>query len=291
MHRLMLILILIAAQADPAQPAAAGAQGDPQSAQSQVRPLEEVLKTAKSPNGKHIKVLLHIEVLHPNYRRAMHVKFIDVRPSPAVNIKCWDPKLRSLKRGTVLTVVGDLHYGAVSGRTKSIRYKVREISGRRYRDNRHWRTDRAIYITNPTWKIRLLPWEEILTQRQRDVLAGARKKAAGADTPKKKQEILAAARKKVAKMMVGGQMNLLRKFAAARLALADREALEKVLTDDQKKVLVDARKAAADTPKKKQQLLSAAREKVAGMLTDDQKIRLEKLVKDPVRSQKSAAVR
>jgi len=291
MHRLILILILIATQADPAQPATAGARGAPRPAQSEARPLEEVLKTVKSPNGKHIKVLLHIEVLHPNYRRAMHVKFIDVRPSPAVNIKCWDPKLRSLKRGTVLTVVGDLHYGAVSGRTKSIRYKVKEISGRRYRDNRHWRTDRAIYITNPTWKIRLLPWEEILTQRQRDVLAGARKKASKADTPKKKQEILAAAKKKVAKMMVGGQMNLLRKFAAARLALADRETLDKVLTDDQKKILADAGKAAADTPKKKQQLLSAAREKVAGMLTDDQKIRLEKLVKDPVRSRKSAGVR
>lgn len=122
-------------------------------AREEAKPLEEVLALEKNPNGKHIKVLTHILVIDPDKKGVMHVKFADIKGSPAVNIKIWDPKLRDLKPNTKLAVTGELHFGTVPGGTPSIRYKVKEISGRKYNDHRHWRTDRAIYIINPTYKI------------------------------------------------------------------------------------------------------------------------------------------
>jgi hypothetical protein len=81
------------------------------------------------------------------------VKFIDVKGSPGVNIKKWDAKLSQLKPGTTILVTGELHYGTVSGGTPSIRYKIKEVGGKKYTDHRHWRTDKAIYIINPTYEI------------------------------------------------------------------------------------------------------------------------------------------
>jgi len=141
MNWLMLMAIFTAAGTRPAQAAATA------------EPLEKVLSSVKAPNGKHIMVMTHILVINPNGSKGMYVKFTDVKPSPGVNIKKWDPKLSKLKPGTTLTVVGELHFGAVSGGTPSIRYKVKEISGRPYNDHRHWRTDQAIYIINPTYEI------------------------------------------------------------------------------------------------------------------------------------------
>ena len=269
-HCLTLMLILAATQANPTQPA-----------QTEVRPLEEVLKTEKAPNGKHIKVRLHIEVLRGKRRGALHVKFIDVRPSPAVNIDIWDPKLRRIKPNTVLTVVGELHYGRVHSDARSIRYKVREISGRKYNDHRHWRTDRAIYILDPTYEIKALTRDDILTQKQKDVLADARKAAAAAKTPEEKKKIMAAAEKKVEQMMVGGQMNLLAMIEAAHCVRAHKEALDKILTDEQKKILSEARTAAAEAenPQEEQKILAAALGKVKGIMTDKQKGQLKQLRK------------
>lgn len=120
---------------------------------TEVKPLEEVLATEKDPNGKHVMVSTRILVIDPNVKGAMHVQFVDVKPSPNVNIKKWDAKLSELKPNTLLAVTGELHFGAVRGGTPSIRYKVREVSGKKYNDHRHWRTDQAIYIINPTYVI------------------------------------------------------------------------------------------------------------------------------------------
>ena len=62
-------------------------------------------------------------------------------------------KLKSLKPETKLKVKGQLHFGPVAGGTPSIRYKVIESTGKKYNDHRHWRTDTAIYIINPTYEI------------------------------------------------------------------------------------------------------------------------------------------
>lgn len=151
---LVLIALLTLNRLAQAQEGAASAPEKPAAAsQAEAKPLEEVLAVEKDPNGKHILVTTHILVTDPNVPQGMKVKFIDVRPAPHVNIKKWDPKLSELKPGSTLTVTGELHFGAVSGGTPSIRYKVKEISGRKYNDHRHWRTDRAIYIINPTYTV------------------------------------------------------------------------------------------------------------------------------------------
>ena len=106
----------------------------------------------KDPNGKHVMVRTHILVEKPNARKGMHVKFIDVKGSPAVNIKKWDAALSKLKPGTTITVTGELHYGTLKGGTPSVRYKITEVGGKEYTDHRHWRTDKAIYIVNPTYE-------------------------------------------------------------------------------------------------------------------------------------------
>jgi hypothetical protein len=145
MNWLMLMAILTAAGTKPAQ-----ANANP--VQAEAKPLEEVLASVKQPNGKHVMVMTHILVEKVD-AKSLHVKFMDAKGRSGVNIKKWDPKLSKLKPGTTLTVVGELHFGAVSGGTPSIRYKVKEISGRPYNDHRHWRTDQAIYIINPTYEI------------------------------------------------------------------------------------------------------------------------------------------
>ena len=99
-------------------------------AATEPQPLEEVLLTATEPNGKHIMVQTHILVEKPNAKKGMHVKFIDVKGSPGVNIKKWDAKLSQLKPGTTILVTGELHYGTVSGGTPSIRYKIKEVGGK-----------------------------------------------------------------------------------------------------------------------------------------------------------------
>jgi hypothetical protein len=127
------------------------AVADPQPALQAV-PLEESIAKEKDPNGKHIMVQTHILVLNPNVNNAMHVKFVDVKGSAGVNIKKFDPKLNGLKAGTTILVTGELHYGAVGGQP-SVRYKVKEVGGRKYNDHRHWRTDKAIYIIKPTFEV------------------------------------------------------------------------------------------------------------------------------------------
>lgn len=122
-------------------------------AQTNAKPLEEVLAVEKDPNGKHIMVSTHVLVVDPNAKQGLKVRFVDVKPTPSVYIKEWAPKVRELKAGTLLLVKGELHFGTVKSGTPSVRYKVREISGRKYNDHRHWRTDRAIYIINPTHEI------------------------------------------------------------------------------------------------------------------------------------------
>lgn len=140
------------------QPASQPAQAQSQPAQAEAqpagpaRPLEEVLGTEKAPNGKHVMVMTHI-LVEGFKNKAMEVKFIDAKKTPSVHIKFWDAKARTIKPGSTVEVTGELHYGAVSGGTPSIRYKVKEISGRVYNDHRHWRTDQAIYIINPTFTI------------------------------------------------------------------------------------------------------------------------------------------
>jgi len=117
------------------------------------QPLIKVLASQEKPNGKNIMVQTNILVHVVNGKHGMSVKFIDVKPSPNVNIKKWDKKLNDLKPETVILVTGELHFGAVSGATPSIRYKVTDVNGRKYNDHRHWRTDQAIYIINPKFEI------------------------------------------------------------------------------------------------------------------------------------------
>ena len=121
--------------------------------QAAPQPLEQAISSVKEPNGKHVMVQARILVEKPNAKKGMHVKFIDVKGSPAVNIKKWDAKLGQLKPGTTITVTGELHYGTVPGGTPSIRYKIKEVGGKKYTDHRHWRTDKAIYIINPSYVI------------------------------------------------------------------------------------------------------------------------------------------
>ena len=149
MNRLLAIFTLVFTGIVAAEPA----KDAPAKPAAEAKPLEEVLATEKDPNGKHVMVQLHLLVHNPNGRGGMSVKFIDAKTAPNANVKKWDPKLSELKPETTILVTGELHFGAVKGGTSSLRYKVAEISGKKYNDHRHWRTDTAIYIINPTYEI------------------------------------------------------------------------------------------------------------------------------------------
>lgn len=102
------------------------------------------------------KVMVHTRILiHAANRRKKTVsaKFVDVKPSPNVNLEVWDEALYALPPETTIKVVGEFHVGPVKGGTKKVRYKVKEVSGKTYNDHRHWRTDRAIYVVNPVMEI------------------------------------------------------------------------------------------------------------------------------------------
>ena len=120
------------------------------------QPIEKVLAAKIKPAGQAIMVQTHILVSANNGKSGLTVKFVDVKGSkgsPNVHIKHWNAKSAALKAGTKIRVVGKLHFGPVSGGTSAIRYKVIEASGRAYNDHRHWRTDQAIYIVDPTFEI------------------------------------------------------------------------------------------------------------------------------------------
>jgi hypothetical protein len=150
----LLVLMLALAPAAEAKdaPKADAAKAEPTKTAPQ--PLEKVLAEKTRPSGDQIiMVQSHILVHNANGKKGMSVKFVDVEGSPNVNIKKWDKKLGELKPETTILVTGELHIGSVSGGTPSIRYKVREANGKKYNDHRHWRTDQAVYITNPTYEV------------------------------------------------------------------------------------------------------------------------------------------
>ena len=117
------------------------------------QPIEKALAAGTKPGEPPTTVHTHLLVHSVSGRKGMSVKFIDAKPCPNVNIKIWDPKLRELKPETTLKVTGQLHFGPVSGSTPSIRYKVVDTKAKTYNDHQHWRTDKAIYIINPTYEI------------------------------------------------------------------------------------------------------------------------------------------
>jgi hypothetical protein len=123
-------------------------------AKKESRLLEDVLAAKEKPGDEAIMVHTRILVHHVDKKKkVMGVKFADAKLGHNVNIKIWDKKLHELKPETMIKVTGQLHFGPVKGGAPSIRYKVQEQSGRVYNDHRHWRTDRAIYIINPTYEI------------------------------------------------------------------------------------------------------------------------------------------
>ncbi|MCE5328204.1 MAG: hypothetical protein LLG01_17500 [Planctomycetaceae bacterium] len=134
----LVVMLSAAAPAAESQPAA--------------KPIEEVLPNEKAPNGKKVMVTTRI-LIEKVDAKSFKVTFIDASKKFSVNIKKWKPGLTDVKPGCIVNVTGELHYGACKGGTQSIRYKVKEVSGRTYNDHRHWRTDQAIYIINPTYTI------------------------------------------------------------------------------------------------------------------------------------------
>lgn len=98
----------------------------------------------------HTRILIHAA---NRKKKTVSAKFVDVKPSPNVNLEVWDEALYALPPETTIKVVGEFHVGPVKGGTKKVRYKVKEVSGRAYNDHRHWRTDRAIYVVNPVMEI------------------------------------------------------------------------------------------------------------------------------------------
>ena len=136
----LIMLLLLAAPAE-------GAKGE-------ARLLEDVLAAKEKPGDEalmvHTRILVHRV---DKKKKSLSVKFADAKESPNVNIKIWDKKLHELKPETTIKVTGQLHFGPAPGGTPSIRYKVQEQSGKKYNDHRHWRTDRAIYILNPSYEV------------------------------------------------------------------------------------------------------------------------------------------
>ena len=117
-------------------------------------PIEDAIANHKSlPEGKvmvQTRILIHAS---NRGKKTVSAKFVDVKPSPNVNLEAWDDALYGLPPETTIKVVGEFHVGPVGGGTKKVRYKVKEISGRTYNDHRHWRTDRAVYIVNPVMEV------------------------------------------------------------------------------------------------------------------------------------------
>lgn len=116
--------------------------------------IEDAIANHKNlPEGK---VMVHTRILIHGANRAkktVSAKFVDVKPSPNVNLEVWDEALYALPPETTVKVTGEFHVGPVKGGTKKVRYKVKEISGKTYNDHRHWRTDRAVYIVNPVMEV------------------------------------------------------------------------------------------------------------------------------------------
>jgi len=117
-------------------------------------PIEDAIANHKNlPEGKvmvHTRILIHAA---NRGKKTVSAKFVDVKPSPNVNLEVWDEALYNLPPETTIKVVGEFHVGPVGGGTKKVRYKVKEIGGRTYNDHRHWRTDRAVYIVNPVMEV------------------------------------------------------------------------------------------------------------------------------------------
>lgn len=116
--------------------------------------IEDAIANHKTlPEGKvlvHARILIHAA---NRGKKTVSAKFVDVKPSPNVNLEVWDDSLYTLPPETTVKVVGEFHVGPVKGGTKKIRYKVKEIGGRTYNDHRHWRTDRAVYIVDPVMEV------------------------------------------------------------------------------------------------------------------------------------------
>jgi len=110
------------------------------------------------PDPREEKVMVHTHVLlywAGTKKRIMKVKMIDAPGRPNVNLAVFDKKLyevNNLKLPVILLVEGQLHFGTVKSGTPRMRWKIQEWRGRKYDETRHWRTDRAVYIVNPTFK-------------------------------------------------------------------------------------------------------------------------------------------
>lgn len=120
--------------------------------------IEDAIANHKTlPEGKvmvHARILIHAA---NRGKKTVSAKFVDVKPSPNVNLEVWEDSLYDLPPETTVKVVGEFHVGPVKGGTRKIRYKVKEIGGRTYNDHRHWRTDRAVYIVNPVMEVEQAP--------------------------------------------------------------------------------------------------------------------------------------
>ena len=126
---------------------------DPAAKPDEPQPIEKILASKVKPADLPFKVQTHLLVHRVDGKKGVAVKFIDAKPSPNVHVKLWDPKVKDLKPETTILVTGDLHIGPVKGGTPSIRYKVVDAKGKKYNDHQHWRTDKAIYIVNPTFEV------------------------------------------------------------------------------------------------------------------------------------------
>ncbi len=110
------------------------------------------------PDPREEKVMVHTHVLlywAGTKKRIMKCKMIDAPGRPNVFLAVFDKKLyevNNLKLPVILLIEGRLHFGTAKSGTPRMRWKIREWRGRKYNDTRHWRTDRAVYILNPTFK-------------------------------------------------------------------------------------------------------------------------------------------
>lgn len=110
------------------------------------------------PDPRKQKVMVHTHVLlywAGTKKRIMKVKMIDAPGRPNVHLSVFDKKLyevNNLKLPVILLIEGQLHFGTAKSGTPRMRWKIREWRGRKYDETRHWRTDRAVYILNPTFK-------------------------------------------------------------------------------------------------------------------------------------------
>ena len=168
-----------------------------------------------------------------------------------------------MKKHTLLAVVAALIVVAVAAPVRADDQPAAPADGQKAKAHRDAR--REAYM-------------KILTEDQKKIMADAKTAADAADTPEKKKEIYSAARKKVAEMMTDEQKAEIKKLHARRPQRGG-EAFAKILTEEQKKILADARTAAAaaDTPEKKKEIYSKARKQVEEMMTDAQKPAIKKL--------------